>query len=69
MLLSAVQGGVSKVVLCNTKAGSLPHEVADIVTHVIAVTGVPVGIHAHNDGDLAVANSIAAVMAGASHIQ
>ena len=69
MLLSAVQGGASKVVLCDTNGGSLPHEVADIVAHVMAVTGVPVGIHAHNDGDLAVANSIAAIMAGATHIQ
>ena len=69
MLLSAVEGGASRIVLCDTNGGSLPHEVTDIVAHVLAVTGVPVGIHSHNDGDLAVANSIAAVMAGATHIQ
>ena len=69
MLLSAVQAGASRIVLCDTNGGSLPHEVTDIVAHVLDITGVPVGIHSHNDGDLAVANSIAAVMAGATHIQ
>jgi len=69
MLLSAVQAGASRIVLCDTNGGSLPHEVSDIVAHVLTVTGIPVGIHSHNDGDLAVANSIAAVIAGASHIQ
>jgi len=69
MLLSAVEGGASRIVLCDTNGGSLPHEVTDIVSRVLAVTGVPVGIHSHNDGDLAVANSIASVMAGATHIQ
>jgi len=69
MLLAAVEGGASRIVLCDTNGGSLPHEVADIVAHVLTATGVPVGIHSHNDGDLAVANSIAAVMAGATHIQ
>ncbi|MEI7788263.1 MAG: citramalate synthase [Chlorobiaceae bacterium] len=69
MLLAAVQAGASKIVLCDTNGGSLPHEVTEIVAKVLAVTGVPVGIHSHNDSDLAVANSIAAVMAGATHIQ
>ncbi len=69
MRLSAVEGGASRIVLCDTNGGSLPHEVTDIVARVLAVTGVPVGIHSHNDGDLAVANSIAAVIAGATHIQ
>ena len=69
MLRAAVEGGASRIVLCDTNGGSLPHEVADIVAHVLAVTGIPVGIHAHNDGDLAVANSIAAIIAGATHIQ
>ncbi|MFZ4524874.1 MAG: citramalate synthase [Chlorobium sp.] len=69
MLRAAVEGGASRLVLCDTNGGSLPHEVSEIVTDVMAATGVPVGIHAHNDGDLAVANSIAAVMAGATHIQ
>jgi len=69
MLLAAVQGGATRLVLCDTNGGSLPHEVTDIVAHVIAATGVPVGIHCHNDSDLAVANSLAAIMAGATHIQ
>jgi len=69
MLRAAVEGGASRIVLCDTNGGSLPHEVTDIVAHVLAVTGVAVGIHSHNDGDLAVANSIAAIMAGATHIQ
>ncbi len=69
MLRAAAEGGASRIVLCDTNGGSLPHEVADIVGHVLAATGLPVGIHSHNDGDLAIANSIAAVMAGATHIQ
>ena len=69
MLVSAVQGGASRIILCDTNGGSLPHEVSEAVQQVLAVTGVPVGIHSHNDGDLAVANSIAAVQAGATHIQ
>ena len=69
MLRAAVEGGASRLVLCDTNGGSLPHEVAEIVAHVLAVSGIPVGIHAHNDGDLAVANSITAVLAGATHIQ
>ncbi|EAT58494.1 citramalate synthase [Chlorobium ferrooxidans] len=69
MLLSAVQGGASRIVLCDTNGGSLPHEVTEMVRHVLQVTGIPVGIHSHNDGDLAVANTIAALQAGATHVQ
>jgi 2-isopropylmalate synthase len=69
MLRSAVQAGASRIVLCDTNGGSLPHQVTETVKHVLEATGVPVGIHSHNDSDLAVANSIAAVIAGATHIQ
>ena len=69
MLLSAVQAGASRIVLCDTNGGSLPHEVSEAVTKVLAVTGVQIGIHSHNDSDLAVANAIAAVQAGATQIQ
>ncbi|MCX6179320.1 MAG: citramalate synthase [Chlorobiales bacterium] len=69
MLRSAVEAGASRIVLCDTNGGSLPHQVTDIVKHVLAATGVHVGIHSHNDSDLAVANAIAAVIAGATHIQ
>ncbi len=66
---AAAQAGASVVALCDTNGGMLPHWVGDIVADVIASTGVRVGIHAHNDTGCAVANSIAAVEAGASHVQ
>ena len=69
MIASAVEGGASRVVLCDTNGGTLPHEIAKIVTRVREIVKVPVGIHAHNDGDLAVANSIEAVRAGATQVQ
>jgi len=69
MLRAAVEAGASRLVLCDTNGGALPHEVAAIVADVLLATSVPVGIHSHNDGDVAVANSIAAIMAGATHIQ
>ncbi|AOS84073.1 citramalate synthase [Chlorobaculum limnaeum] len=69
MITAAVEAGASRVVLCDTNGGTLPHEVAAIVTRVRQIVVVPVGIHAHNDGDLAVANSIEAVRAGATQVQ
>ncbi|MBM3163544.1 MAG: citramalate synthase [Chlorobi bacterium] len=68
MLDSAAEGGASRLVLCDTNGGSLPEEVEEIVRNLLLHTGLPVGIHSHNDGDLAVANSLAAVIAGATHI-
>ena len=68
MLRSAAAGGASRLVLCDTNGGSLPDEVSSIVRTVLKETRVSVGIHSHNDGDLAVANSLSAVMAGATHI-
>ena len=68
MLRSAADGGASRLVLCDTNGGSLPGEISDIVRSVHENTGRPIGIHSHNDGDLAVANSLAAVIAGATHI-
>jgi 2-isopropylmalate synthase len=69
MLDAAVAAGASRVILCDTNGGSLPHEVAGIVRRIREIVPVPVGIHAHNDGDLAVANSIEAVRAGATQVQ
>ncbi|MEI8033307.1 MAG: citramalate synthase [Chlorobiaceae bacterium] len=69
MVMSAVEGGAERVILCDTNGGSLPFEVKDAVATVLLRTGTPVGIHSHNDGDLAVANSIAALGGGATHIQ
>jgi len=66
---AAVEGGASKVVLCDTNGGTLPERVAEGVRRVRAEVDVPVGIHAHNDAELAVANSLAAVGAGATHVQ
>jgi 2-isopropylmalate synthase len=69
MLRAAVEAGAKRIVLCDTNGGSLPHEVAAIVSRVREIVSVPVGIHAHNDGGLAVANSIEAIRAGATQVQ
>lgn len=69
MINAAVEAGASRVVLCDTNGGSMPHEVASIVKRVREIVSVPVGIHAHNDSDMAVANSIEAVRAGATQVQ
>src|SRR6185312_16395440 len=67
---TAYDEGARWVVLCDTNGGTLPHEVERIVTDVCrAIPGTHVGIHAHNDTDQAVANSFAAVRAGARQIQ
>jgi len=62
--------GARWVVLCDTNGGSLPHEVEAIVREVVKlVPGSHIGVHCHNDSDNAVANSLAAVLAGARQIQ
>ena len=68
---AAVVKGASHLVLCDTNGGSLPHEVAEIVTEVKRVVGddATIGIHCHDDTGCAVANSMAAVLAGARHVQ
>jgi 2-isopropylmalate synthase len=68
-LAAAVRGGAEILVLCDTNGGSMPEEVFDIVQSVIRKVDHPLGIHAHNDSDCAVANSLAAVRAGAIQIQ
>ncbi|MDW7709074.1 MAG: citramalate synthase [Deferrisomatales bacterium] len=66
---AALRGGADVVVLCDTNGGSLPTEIGRIVGEVReAVPGV-LGIHCHNDGELAVANTLVAVEAGATHVQ
>jgi 2-isopropylmalate synthase len=68
--LKAAEGaGARCLVLCDTNGGSLPHEVAEIVREVRRHVQAPVGIHAHNDGECAVANSLVAVLEGAEHVQ
>jgi 2-isopropylmalate synthase len=67
---AAYAAGARWVVLCDTNGGTLPHEVEAIVSEVLKhVPGDHVGIHAHNDTEQAVANSFAAVRAGARQIQ
>ena len=69
MLRTAAEAGADVVALCDTNGGMLPTWVSDVVHDVIETTGVRVGIHAHNDSGCAVANSLAAVDAGATHVQ
>ena len=69
MCKAAVKGGADTIALCDTNGGSLPHEVYDITIDVAKNIEVKLGIHAHNDGGMAAANSIAAVDAGAVHVQ
>ncbi|MGD0024548.1 MAG: citramalate synthase [Xanthobacteraceae bacterium] len=67
---AAYEEGARWVVLCDTNGGTLPHEVERIVGEVLAkIPGDHVGIHAHNDTEQAVANTFAAVRAGARQIQ
>ena len=67
---AAYESGARWVVLCDTNGGTLPHEIEAIVSEVVKVIpGDHLGIHAHNDTEQAVANSLAAVRAGVRHIQ
>jgi 2-isopropylmalate synthase len=66
---AAEEGGAMIVVMCDTNGGSMPEEVATFTREAAAAVKVPLGIHTHNDCDLAVANSLAAIDAGAIHVQ
>ena len=66
---AAVEGGASCLVLCDTNGGTFPDELQTIVEAVKAAFPVEVGIHCHNDAGMAVANSVLAVLAGATHVQ
>ena len=55
--------------MCDTNGGTLPHEIGDIVNIVREAVCIPLGIHAHNDGECAVANSLAAVQSGCTQVQ
>jgi 2-isopropylmalate synthase len=66
----AVESGADTVVICDTNGGSLPWEVGQIIQAVkAALPDTAIGMHAHNDGDCGVANTLAAVQSGAIHIQ
>jgi 2-isopropylmalate synthase len=70
-LQAALEAGARWVVLCDTNGGTLPAEIGEIVTKVIAagVPGENIGIHTHNDTENAVAGSLAAINAGARQVQ
>ncbi len=70
-LRAAARGGAERVVLCDTNGSSLPHQVGTAVGEVVAALGpdVPVGIHCHNDLECGVANTVAAVLNGATQVQ
>jgi 2-isopropylmalate synthase len=69
VLRTAFEAGAEVAALCDTNGGMLPTWVADVVNDVKETTGVRVGIHCHNDTGCAVANTLAAVDAGATHVQ
>ncbi|GAB4275170.1 MAG: citramalate synthase [Deferrisomatales bacterium] len=66
---AAQRGGADVLVLCDTNGGSLPSEVGRIVAAVRERTDATLGIHCHNDSELAVANTLVAVEAGVAHVQ
>jgi len=69
-LKAAAEAGARCLILCDTNGGSLPDFIGQVVSEVAAaLPGAKLGIHCHNDGDLAVANTLAAVAAGATHVQ
>jgi 2-isopropylmalate synthase len=70
VLKAGVDNGATTLSLCETNGGALPHEIYEIVATVCKTfPTVDVGIHCHNDTDCAVANTLAAVRAGARHVQ
>ena len=66
---AAARAGADCVVLCDTNGGALPSEVTTAIKAVQKAVAVPLGIHVHNDGELAVANSLTAVQAGVVQVQ
>jgi 2-isopropylmalate synthase len=69
-LRAAASGGAETLVLCDTNGGSMPWEVEEMIKAVKkSLPDARLGIHAHNDGECGVANSVAAIRAGAGHVQ
>jgi 2-isopropylmalate synthase len=68
-LKAAEAAGADVLVLCDTNGGTMTHEVSAIVEYVKKQVQAPIGIHTHNDCELGVANALAAVQAGAVHVQ
>jgi 2-isopropylmalate synthase len=65
----AMDGGADVIVLCDTNGGTMPFETEKIIKAVKAFVKTPLGIHAHNDSDTAVANTLEAVKLGIAHVQ
>lgn len=68
-LESALEAGADCLVLCDTNGGTLTSELIDIIKVVVKRIKAPLGIHTHNDNAMAVANTVAAVQQGCSHVQ
>jgi len=66
---AAAEAGAEVVVLCDTNGGMLPARLAGVVSKVLGASGARLGIHCHNDTACAVANTLAAVEAGVTHVQ
>jgi len=66
---AAAEAGASTIVMCDTNGGTLPEEVAAITKEAAGKVDQPLGIHTHNDCELAVANTLASIDAGAVHVQ
>jgi 2-isopropylmalate synthase len=68
-LLAAQEGGADLITLCDTNGGSLPSHIQNAIRQVQNVVKLPLGIHCHNDSEMAVANTLAAVESGVIHVQ
>lgn len=68
-LKAAEEGGADWIVLCDTNGGSLPNDIRTAMAPLQALVHTPLGIHCHNDGELAVANTMVAVEMGARQVQ
>lgn len=69
VLKVAIDAGADVVVLCDTNGGSMPYEVHDTVHKVCETVSAKLGIHTHNDTEMAVANTLVAIKAGCEHVQ
>ena len=68
-LRAAERGNAEIAVLCDTNGGCMPWEMDEIIAAVKAAVKIPLGVHVHNDGELAVANSIMAIKGGCIQVQ
>lgn len=66
---AAADAGAIRIVMCDTNGGSLPEEVAHFTREAAKAVTIPLGIHTHNDSELAIANTLASVDAGATQVQ